>query len=327
MGVHLWDTEGSVDMITRMWMTLALAAALAAAGGCGEPEDAPPGRSSQTRPGRPAPRAAEGGSVWTVERVAVVEKMLVPECVVVDPDTGAAYVSNIEAAEGGYWSDDGKGFIARLKPGGELDALRWRDSGPRAPLNAPKGMCLMKGSLYVADNTRVTRFVLAVPAAAGTVRGIAGRRLNDMATDGRAAYVSDTAAGKVYEIREDGPREVPAPEGVNGITFFDGKMFAVSWSGHEVYELDPSGKAAPAPFGVAGHFKALDGIEVLDDGTFVVSDNPGNRVCTIGPDRRTVRTLCEPNTPADIGLDRRRGLLYVPSFEGNRVIVYKLTRK
>jgi hypothetical protein len=31
--------------------------------------------------------------------------------------------------------------------------------------------------------------------------------------------------------------------------------------------------------------------------------------------------------PADIGLDRARGLLYVPQFEKNRLTVYQLEKK
>ena len=51
------------------------------------------------------------------------------------------------------------------------------------------------------------------------------------------------------------------------------------------------GKTPPKPFGLAAHFKSLDAIEVLDDGTFLVSDFPGNKVCTISADRKTVRKI------------------------------------
>jgi len=117
---------------------------------------------------------------------------------------------------------------------------------------------------------------------------------------------------------------IKAPEAVNGITFHDGRMYAVSWKLHEIYELDPSGKAEPKPFGLASHFAGLDGIEVLEGGTFVVSDFAGNKVCTISPDRKTVRTYLRVQSPADIGIDRKRGLLYVPLFMKNRVCTYEL---
>jgi hypothetical protein len=103
-------------------------------------------------------------------------------------------------------------------------------------------------------------------------------------------------------------------------------MFAVSWDLHEVFELDPTGDRPPQPFGVAEHFTNLDGIVVLDDGTFVVSDFTGNKVFAIARDRKTVYILAEIESPADIGLDRKRRLLYVPSFMGDRVFVFKLDK-
>ncbi len=273
-------------------------------------------------------KPAAAGGTWTAQRIRVVEKLDGPECVVVDPATGVPYVSNCETASGAYWAEDGTGFISRLKPGGEMDALRWQSSTKDVPLNGPKGMCVTDTALYVADNRRVVCYPLKGAAVPHVVKGVGGGRLNDMAAQGGSAYVSDTAGARIVKFNDQGITEMKAPASVNGITFFKGKMFAVSWGRHEVYELDPEGKADPKPFGLAKHFESLDGIEVLDDGTFVVSDYVAGTVHAISPDRKTVRTLADGlKTPADIGLDRKRGLLYVPQLEHNRVAVYKLEKK
>ena len=105
-------------------------------------------------------------------------------------------------------------------------------------------------------------------------------------------------------------------------------MYGVSWSQHDIYELDPTGQAAPRPLGVAKHFKSLDGIEVLGDGTFIVSDFIDGKVCAVSPDGKTVRALVEGlDTPADLGLDEARGLLYVPTLVANQARVYKIAKK
>lgn len=290
------------------------------------------GHSARTAPGQPQGQ-------WFAQRIRILKGFRVPECVAVDPVRGWAYVSNIQAAEDGYWKDDGKAFISSLKPGGELVSLQWRQSFKQAPLNAPKGMCVLRDRLFIADNTRIVSYSLGKVGWRPFISIPGSQRLNDMATDGQALWVSDTGASKVFCIAGPGIfkfpasagereqiREFPAPEMVNGITFFQGKMFAVSWNLHEVYEMDPSGRQPPKPFGVANHFTSLDGIEVLDDGTFLVSDFNGNKVCTIGPDRKTVRILLEIESPADIGLDRKRGLLYVPQFKKDQVAVYRLRK-
>ncbi len=108
------------------------------------------------------------------------------------------------------------------------------------------------------------------------------------------------------------------------MTCKDGKVYAVSWDLHEIYEIDPAGEKEPVAFGLADNFTTLDGIEVLSDGSFIVSDFGGGKVCLVSADRKTVTTLAELTSPADIGIDLKGGMLYVPSLEVNGAVVYKL---
>jgi hypothetical protein len=300
-------------MTTRQLPLVAAAcAAFAAVAGC---------RTSTP----PTPKPPAGAGEWTAHAVAVAEGFKTPESVLADAEAGLAYVANVDTDNAGPWEDDGKGFLSRLRPDGELEALRWRDSTAAAPLNGPKGMCILGGVLYVADITRVMSFSLA-DGKARQIDVPGARRLNDAASDGRSVFVSDTGSGKIHRLDEK-PVALKAPPSVNGITFHKGGMFAVSWGAHDVYELDPAGQADPKPFGLAKRFRSLDGIEALDDGTLIVSDFLGGEVCAIQPDRKTVATLCRIASPADIGLDRKRMLLYVPSFEANKVHVLRLERQ
>ena len=268
---------------------------------------------------------------WTLRHLRTVEGFQVPECVVIDPDSGVGYVSNIVALPipgdtSPYWAEDGNGFISRLKPDGQMDVPQWKKSTPELPLNSPKGMCILRGRLWVNDVTQVASFPLAGDRP-GRRRPIEGAlKLNDMASDGRAVYASDMEQGVVYRITRQEVTKLKAPAGVNGITFFQGKMFAVSRTEHDVWEMDPAGRSALKPFGVAEHFSGLDGIEVLDDGTFLISDIAGGKVSAIEPDRHSVRTLVELESPADIGLDRQRMLLYVPLFKKDQVEVYQIEK-
>lgn len=261
----------------------------------------------------------------TVEEVAVVKGLEVPECLVTDPASGLVYVSNVVAGEGEYWSKDGKGFISQMTADGEMKKFRWLDSTADAPIHAPKGMCILDGHLYIADITRLLRYPLKGDGPLVEIPVPGAERLNDPATDGKSVYVSDTEMGRVHKIDPKGRQSiVQAPESINGITFHKGRMFAVSWALHDAYELDPSGKEPPIPFGLADHFEGLDAIEVLEDGTFIVSDFLGNKVCAISPDRKKVHTLIELDTPADVGIDRTRGLLYIPKFMKDEAVIVKL---
>ncbi|MBI2301333.1 MAG: hypothetical protein HYU66_20690, partial [Armatimonadetes bacterium] len=190
--------------------------------------------------------AAQAGN-WTLKQKSVVTDFEVPECVVVDAATGAAYVSNIQAAEGGYWSDDGLAFLSKLKPGGVLDLLKWKQHAAAAPLNAPKGMCIVDRVLYVADNNVVRRYDLKTGNSRPALTDARWKQLNDLASDGHTAFVSDTATGQIWKLANPANQLVTTLPSANGITFSGAKMYAVSWDNHEVYELNPAGGAKPKP--------------------------------------------------------------------------------
>jgi len=270
--------------------------------------------------------ANETQSNWHLTLIKTIDGFDVPECTLYDPATDVVYVSNIETKDAGYWVYDNKGFISKLDPNGQIINLRWQ-SGDTEKLGAPKGMCVFKGKLYVADITKLWIFSPDKPPQVVTIPD--ANNLNDVAEDGKTIYISDTIGAKIYRmIDPEDPNKsfavTSAPTSINGLTFFKGKMFGVSWKLHEIYELDGNGKDEPKPFGLAEHFTTLDGIEILDDGTFIVSDFNGNKISAVGPDRKTVYTLATLKSPADIGLDRKRNLVFVPQFLTNQVAIFQL---
>lgn len=264
---------------------------------------------------------------WSLTPVTTLDGFQVPECALWDGKANRLYVSNIESEPGQYWSDDGKGYLSVVGPDHRVVAARWLDSTLAAVIDSPKGMCLLGAHLYFTDNTRLLRCDAATGKGLEVVaKGF--QQANDLATDGEGVWLSDTAAGKVYRVATDGGRrEIPAPEGVNGLACAGGRLFAVSWALHDVYELDPKGVRPPVAYGLARHFTNLDGVEVLEDGSLLVSDFPGNQLCLVAPDRVTVTVLARIDSPADIGLDRQRGLLYVPQFLHGRLAIFRLERK
>lgn len=271
--------------------------------------------------------ASLGHAQWALELDKTLDGFAVPECVVVAED-GSFFVSNIESEPDAYWSDDGKGFISHYDADGTCSARRWLNSEPGAVLNAPKGMCLLGNQLYFTDNNRLMKASRMAPSNLVEVKIEGAVKLNDIATDGRDVWVSDTGAGKIYRVNQEGQvKVIKAPDAVNGVTCADGKVFAVSWEEHDLYQVDPAGEKEPEPFGLADHFTNLDGIEVLEDGCFLVSDFYGHQVCLVSADRRNVKRLAEVESAADIGLDRERGLLYVPRFMKDDVLVFKISRQ
>lgn len=263
---------------------------------------------------------------WRADKITVVENLKIPESVALDRENGCIYVSNCEGDPKKTWVDDGDGFISKVSPEGEMLALHWLKGEPGAILNDPKGLAVFGGHLYVCDNKRLLRVPLDL---SGPVEEV------ELGTDG--AFCDPLAFGDhlyvgygdeqniIYKIHSSGRvSKIKGVESINGLTQHRGRLYCVTWGTHEIYEIDPEGKTDPVPFGLADNFGNLDGIDVLDDGTFVVSDFKAKRIYTIAPDRKTMKVLAEVDSPADIIVDHRRSLLYVPSYFGGKVTIYRL---
>jgi hypothetical protein len=264
---------------------------------------------------------------WQVQEVARIDLGLsTPESMVLLP-SGDIAISNIQTEDAAYWADDGKAYIARADIRGHLKERFWIKSTPAFSFSGPKGMCVCQGKLYFTDNQALKRCDASSGKNLEVMAGLFGERFNDLASDGEAVWVSDVGASNILCVQPDGTyRAVKSPPNPNGVTCWRGKVFALSWTEHDLFEIDPAGVQPPKPFGLAEHFTSPDGIEVLDDGTFIVSDWNGHKVQAVTPDRKTVYTLIEIDTPADIGIDRENRLLFVPQFKENKGVIFRLKK-
>jgi DNA-binding beta-propeller fold protein YncE len=174
----------------------------------------------------------------TVEKVSVVENLDLPECLAIDPVRGKIYVSNVVTPNKAYWVDDNNGFISLMGPNGKIEKLRWLASSSAMAINDPKGMCVLGNNLYFNDNNKLKRCSLNRPGTVDIIPLAGAKRLNDLATDGESIWVTDTETGTVFCVAPDGSsRTIQGPASINGITCHQGKLFAVSWDLHEIYEL------------------------------------------------------------------------------------------
>ncbi|MCX6996398.1 MAG: hypothetical protein NTV49_04775 [Kiritimatiellaeota bacterium] len=269
-------------------------------------------------------------ATWSLEPVCSVKGFKTPESAAVNPADGTVYVGNIYAlTRDTVKALDANGFISTLEPGGKIKKLQ-AIAGTRAtPVHGVFGMCFFDGYLYFNDINSLKRCPLKDTAAVevvpvpGTAHGF-----NDATCDERHVYV--TGYDAIFRVDRKGEGGKFADlKGVNGVKCWQGKLFAVTTAGErsDLYELDPAGKNPPQAFGLAPQFAGLDGIEVLGDGTFLITDCHGHKVYTIAPDRKTVKVVVQGlEYPADLGVDHERSLVYIPQFFRNTVEVYRLKK-
>jgi len=284
--------------------------------------------SGCSTPMNPAP-----GGAWHLTELGTMRGFRNPECAVVDPETGVVFVSSTDAASREAVNElDAKGFLSTLEPGGRAGVERWVDSNPVQLLNSPKGLCVLGGCVYLNDLTELKRCRIET---AGPVEVVAtfspDVSLNDAVTDGRFVYVSDTPGGRVFRVDPATGKylALKAPPRINGLTFRRGELIGVTAhrGDSDIWSIDKFGLLPPRRWRLGEHFTGLDGIEALDDGTLLISDVWGHRLYLVDPATKAVRALTVPvDHPADFGIDRSRGLVYVPQFFRDEVKVYQLTR-
>jgi hypothetical protein len=277
----------------------------------------------------PAPAAAPvPAPVMTVG-----EGLQTPESVLYDAAADVYLVSNIN---GTPVDKDNNGFISVIAPDGKVSALKFIAGGEKGvTLNAPKGMGIAKGVLYVADLDTVRMFDRKTGAPKGEVAIAGATFLNDIAVNGDKVFVSDSGlkggakgfepsgSDAVYELKK-GKAEVVAKGDElgrpNGLCADGGKLHVVTFGSGEMYLLEKGKKAevVKAPKG------SLDGLIDLGKGEHLVSSWEGEVVYRLDAKGNATEVVKNVKAPADIGWDSKRKRILVPRFLDHRVEAYEL---
>lgn len=267
------------------------------------------------------------------EPVATWKGLSTPESVLYDEAADQYLVSNIDGKPG---DQDNKAFISRLAPDGTVATLKWIESGRNdVKLDAPKGMAFAGDHLVVADIDKVRIFDKKTGAPAGEVKVPGASFLNGMAAlDETTVLVSDTGVdGKDFSAkgtdaiwRIDTKAKTASPvlkskdlKGPNGIVVTGGKVWAVSFNGAELYEIDPKAGKKGEPHALPKG--QLDGIVAVGD-ELIVSSWEGKSLFRGKPAGTFAAIVENVESPADIGFDTKRKRVLVPVFNANEVRAY-----
>jgi len=245
------------------------------------------------------------------------EQLPVPESVVYVAEKKELYVSLIDG-EGNV--KDGKGGVAILNLDGSVKNATWITG-----LNAPKGMAIYKGKLYVADITAVVCIDLSNGKIIEKIEVPNAVFLNDIALDKKGVvYVSDTRTNKIHRIAN--AQSTVYLENVmaaNGLKFVKDDLYALA--GPELIKFDKNKNKTVI---ASGFEKSGDGLEPLPNGDFLVTCWAGiiYHVRKDGTKDKLLDVQGKMNT-ADIGFDPKTNTLWVPTFNANSVVAYQLKYK
>lgn len=241
--------------------------------------------------------------------------MTTAESVLYDHDTGTLYVSNIDGAP---TKKDGNGFISTLNTDGKVKKLKWATG-----LDAPKGMAILAGKLYVSDIDALVEIDLASGKILKRYPITGAGFLNDVAAFENQVVVSDSQMGTIHAL-ENGKISLLATDqkGINGLAF--------NKQGH-LFSLDGKGlimHGAPNQGGQVLNSKVTggDGLIILENGAFIASRWQGEiYLISQGREKLLLDTKDQKSNTADIEYIPQDKLVLVPTFFKNKVVAYRLS--
>jgi gluconolactonase len=259
--------------------------------------------------------------------VRVIGAIPGPESVAIGPDD-AWYVSAF-----GEFGKGADGAIYRVDPDKGTPEIYARG------LEDPCGVLFVGSTLWVADRKGVYRITRGkaelVYAAKDFPRPL--HFLNDLAMGKNGElYVSDTGDstaaghGAVFRLREGkrptvvpGSDTVRAQSSVNGLFRGGGDtLYTVGYRTGILSVTDGRGSWQELARGLG----APDGIDNAGEDALYISDNVGGDLFLVQRSKpSTLRTVASGlESPADLVVDHKRGLLIVPENSGNRLSIWKL---
>lgn len=243
--------------------------------------------------------------LWETDMVTLIK----PESVLFDPGTNTLYVSCM-----------GAGKIVRLGSDGQLISDAWVTG-----LVSNKGSAIYNGLLYTAETNTVAVIDIGKAALIKRISVEGAIMLNDLAVDANGTvYVSDTRAGKVYQIKEDKVMlYLGNMPGANGLLPVHDDLYIVTATTLEKVDANKSITR------IAEGFEAgLDGIVMVSANEFILSNYKGilyhvkaDGSKQILQDTRAAGLMCN-----DISYDQKTKTLFVPAYSSNLVIAYRLEK-
>jgi sugar lactone lactonase YvrE len=301
---------------------LTLTGALAACGG----KHQPPASGDTTAVMAPDSTAAAPAAAAGPTKVEGFEH---PESVKYDAELDVWYVANIN---GSPTDKDGNGYISRLKADGSVDSLKFIVGGVNGvKLDGPKGMALQGDTIWVADITNVRGLNRKTGQMVASIAVKGAKFLNDVTAGEDGIYVTDTGVegakmnhsgpDRVYRI---GPKhevsvavESDSLAGPNGITWdaTGHRFIVVPFMGKNIVSWTPGSKQVTTLATTKGQ---LDGVEMLSGGRVLFTSWADSSLDVLENGTVTQVTAGLPS-PADIGLDAKRGRVAIPLLMEDRV--------
>lgn len=253
-----------------------------------------------------------------------------PESVYHDSKTNLLYVSNVNGAP---TDKDGNGYISILSTTGNIISQKWIEG-----LNAPKGMGVFGGKLYIADIDRVVVVDMKTGKVISTFDAPGATFLNDIVIDSKGVvYISNTFGfSGIYKLVDNKVSLWLKNEALNlpnGLAIDQTNLYVASWGANpnpNTYATETPGKIIKVTLSnnVIGDMTSpvgnLDGLVCTADGKFITDWLSGKLLYYASSTKTLTEILDLPQGSADIGFNYKTNVLYIPQMLDNKVVAYSV---
>lgn len=267
--------------------------------------------------------------------LAVVKEITglnLPENFIYDPVSDSFFISNLGPSSGPSGTDN-DGYITRLSGDFTKRIDRWIAGGNGISLNAPKGLAVYNGVLFVADIDRLLGFFIKTgkQVLEMKLKNMGAAFLNDVAADDAGnIYITCTGSGNVFRYSTVKKiSDVWITNGMitapNGIVFLpdENAFIILDYAEGIIYKFDYAAKKISE---TTTGYTSLDGADYDLKGNLYFSSYTRGKIWVMarGADARLVYEV--DSSPADISVDRKHGYLLVPLMMDNKAVVLRLPK-
>ena len=264
--------------------------------------------------------AANAQTVKLVQKWDTGPALKVPESVIYDPQTKSIYVANINGKPD---EKDGNGFIVKLSTSGKVETLEWAKG-----LDAPKGMGIFGGKLYVTDITRIAVIDIASAKVEKYIDVPGSVFLNDITIDKKGkVFFTDSSDKKIYTLNGDKAElwlNDPTLQKPNGLHAEDNVLKVIDMGGGDFYNISYTDKKLTS---IAKGIPSGDGIVEIGKGEYLISNWNGEiNYVKDGKVEKLLDTKEQKVSAADIWYIPSEKLLLIPTFFTNSVVAYSVVK-
>jgi hypothetical protein len=251
-----------------------------------------------------------------------------PESVVYDAASDVLFVSNVN---GSPVEKDSNGYISKILTDGTVIRKQWV-----VGLNAPKGLAIYEGTLYVADIDTLVAIDIASGTISNSYQVDDAKFLNDVAASNEGEiYVSDMVLNRIHCLCNGQFNiwlESPELENPNGLHTEGDNLILGAWG------VMTEGFATEVP----GHLKSisisdksisslggapignLDGVESDGMGGYYVTDWMTGKLYQIDKAGNATLLLELEQGMADHEVILEKNLIILPMMNNDKVLAYKI---